>query len=200
MYKHRALGAAVIAATVVAAPLALQSSASFVAKITNDTNTAGSASIAMLEKNTGTSVACSSMDGVGTNIATCSTINKYGGKLDMRPGQMETVNLEFKNTGSLPTTAFTLKPQACIDAPATAANLCDKMMISVASGGTKIVDNQPASALAGQTYNIQALLGDSPIAANGVVPITVTTTLSADAGNEYMNHQISQPLEWSFTA
>lgn len=149
---------------------------------------------------------CNSTDGgsVSTNSATCSTINKYGGNLGMVPGQAVTTNLTIKDTGTVAASQFTLVGGACTQqnngtANGTAADLCGKYNIVIKSGSSTIYSGT-AAALAGQTIDVLNKIGASSVAAGATVPIVITATLDATAGNTYQGLKISQPLTWTFGA
>ncbi len=179
----------------------------FTAGITNDTDTAGSGTVVMKEirtSGTGTPT-CTSTDGnsINTNAYTsCSSINKYGGRTNMVPGDVETTTVSIENTGTAAIKKFTLTPGTCTQSNngspnGNAIDLCAKVnvKIQVAAGGQVIYDG-PASAMGSSPRAITVL--PTPLsAAKSVIDITVT--LDSALGNTYQGLQASQPLTWTFS-
>ena len=173
------------------------------AAIQNSVDTAGAGTLIMEEK-LGTTTTCLSTDGntVATNSATCSSINKYGGDLDMAPGKSKVVDITIKNAGSVPAASFSLQGGACAQSTngttnGGASDVCSKYNVVIKSGSTTIYTGT-AAGFASQNLNIVQLLGNNPIAAGATVPFTFTVTLDANAGNAYQGMKISQPMTWTF--
>lgn len=181
--------------------------AAFTASITNSANTAGSGSLAMQELNNGGTVTCNSdsSGNVSTNTATCATINKYGGNLNMIPGQTVTTAISIKNTGTVPATAFTLTPAACVQAAngslaGTATDLCTKMNLVVMSG-TKEVYSGTLAAFNASGINLLSKIGISSVPSGTTVPFSFAVTLDAtNATNSVAGLKVSQPMTWTFTS
>jgi hypothetical protein len=178
--------------------------ATLTAQIVHSANTAGTGALIMQETD-GTNT-CNSTDGgsISTNSATCSTINEYGGNLAMVPGAAAVTNITIKDTGTVAASSFTLVGGTCAQtangsANGTAVDLCAKYTVLIQSGATTIYTGT-AAALGGQTIDILSKLAVSNVAAGGSVPIKITATLDATAGNTYQGLKISQPLTWNFGA
>ncbi len=175
---------------------------SFVASITNSTNSAATGALVMEEKNGDGSVTCTSTDGggLGVNQATCSTINKFGGSTTMTPGQSVSANVTLKNTGTVAASTFTLSPAACVQSTngspsGSAADLCAKMKVKVTSGATSVFDGTLAGLGASGPISLSA-----PVDPGTSVPFTFTVTLDPSADNTYQGLLASMPLTWTFTA
>ncbi|MRH30077.1 hypothetical protein GH740_12255 [Microbacterium sp. SYP-A9085] len=209
--KRRFVLPAVIGGGAASLLLALSMSptvAAFTASIANDTNTAGSGTLIMQETSgSGSSAAtCTSTDGggIGTNSATCSTINAYGGSLALVPGTSVSTDVTIKNTGTVPARTFSLDAGACTQGDnglvnGGAKDLCDKITVKIVSGGD-LVYNGSLTAFTGQSVNIRQKLSTGPIAAGTSVSFTFTVTLDGTADNTYAGLQASQPLTWTFNS
>jgi hypothetical protein len=184
----------------------------FVATITNSNDTAAAGSLILQESGAAGTTPCTSTDGggVSTNTATCATFNKYGGSTTMVPSNatgttnnvVTTVN--FKNTGTLPATAFTMAFGACTQptAPAgagSATDFCTKLHVKVTSGATVVQADTVASALAGTTVTLPAALIPAPNSGS-TIPLTFTVYLDSTAGNTYQGLSASQPITWTLTS
>ncbi|RLZ04458.1 hypothetical protein CWC38_00030 [Kocuria tytonicola] len=173
----------------------------YTASIKNDNNTAGAGGLTMQETGPGadgTNVTCDSSEGTN-NVATCATINKYGGKTTMAPGDVSTVNITLKNTGSIAAKAATLTPGACTQTPAVAAgkgDLCGLMNVVITQDGTEIFRGT-AKELAAKSNSPITLTAPAAGASNAY---KITTTLPVSADNTYAGVTISQPLTWTYTA
>ncbi|NGZ99684.1 hypothetical protein G5V59_02875 [Nocardioides sp. W3-2-3] len=95
----------------------------------NDTDTVATAKAVVLAETDGTST-CRSSDQV-SNVATCSTINKYGGTASpLMPGGSRTIDVTFTNLGAANGATFALAPGTCSQSPTAgsgtpaATNLC----------------------------------------------------------------------------
>ncbi|WP_108248914.1 hypothetical protein [Planctomonas deserti] len=178
----------------------------FVASITNTTNTAGSGVIAMQETSTtGTPATCSSTDGggVSSNSANCTTINKFGGNVNMVPGSTSTTSITIKNTGTVAASSFTLTPGAVCQQSkngtvnGTATDLCAKLNVVITSGATTVFSGT-AAALANAPAAAFAM--PAAPAAGASVPFTFAVTLASSADNTYQGLAASLPLTWTFAA
>ncbi|MFC5141434.1 hypothetical protein ACFPK1_24570 [Actinomycetospora rhizophila] len=187
--------------------------AAFVATITNTNDTAAAGSLILQETGPAgsTTAACTSTDGggVSTNSATCATYNKYGGSTTMVPSNatgttnnvVTTVN--FRNTGTLPATAFTMAFGPCTQPTApvgagSATDFCTKLHVKVTSGATVVQPDTVASALAGTNVNLPAALVPTP--GGTAIPLTFTVYLDQSAGNTYQGLSASQPITWTLTS
>jgi hypothetical protein len=178
----------------------------FIASIQNNTNTAGSGSLVMQERTTGsTPITCLSTDGgtLATNTATCSTINKFGGNLTMVPGQSVVQNITITDIGTANVGTFTLTHGAsCTQAVNGAFNggasdVCSKMTVSIVSGSTTVY----SGTVAGLAAALPAAIAMPAAPAAGVaVPFVITTTLPLTVDNTYQGYSVSLPLTWTFTA
>lgn len=187
------LGAGALALSLVTGSLG-----AYTASITNDNNTAGAGGLTMQETGPGAdgkNVTCSSTSDA-SNAVNCSTINKFGGKTTMAPGDVSTVDITLTNTGSIAAKAATLTPGACTQTPAVAqgkGDLCGLMQIVITQDGTQLYSGT-AKDLAAKPLSLKAP------AAGASTPYKVTTTLPTSADNTYAGITISQPLTWTFTA
>lgn len=175
----------------------------FVATITNDTDTAGTGTLVMQESNSAGTVNCYSSGTSGgstaTNVATCSTINKYGGNLGLVPGGSTTTTINIKNSGTAAAGGFTLTPSGCTQTAAAqnggATDLCSQLTVQVTSGGTTIVATKTLAA-----FNTAGALTLTAPAAGVTTPYTFVITAPAALNNTYQGISVSQPIAWSFTA
>lgn len=171
----------------------------FQASITNNTNTAGVGTLAMQEDgkdSSGATATCKS----GDTTATCSTINKYGGKLTMIPGEKADTSITITNTGSITPSTFTLAPGTCIQSAVagaavtgSASDLCAHVTITVTQDGKTTVYSGPAANFTGA----RAL---TVVAPGATSTFAFTTTIDSSIDSNYEGLQISQPLVWTFTA
>ncbi|QGU03065.1 hypothetical protein CKALI_11085 [Corynebacterium kalinowskii] len=190
--KNAWLVPASLASTALVASLGMSTMGAYSASLTNEENTAGTGSLVMTEvAEGGRSTICTSTSG-NNNAAVCSSLNKYGGNLDMMPGESLTTDFAMRNDGSVTATAFTLAAGACTEIGTGTA--CDKMLIQIMDGHTLIFEGSAAQ-LAHQTFTLQA-----PVAPSELRPFSVTATVNEKAGNDIQGGAISQPLTWTFTA
>lgn len=179
----------------------------FVASITNSDNTAASGTLTMQETDETGTVVCTS-DSVATNVATCATINKYGGTtVPLAPGVPVTTTVNIENTGTLDATAFTVDGKVCTQSDANGAaysgaatDLCSMINVDITSGATTIFTGTAASFDAAPATDILAALGVTSIAPATATTFDITVTLDASATNDYQGLGVSQPIEWSFQA
>ncbi len=205
--RRRITGVALVTGAAGSLIVALSLGASlsgFVATITNSTNTAATAALAITE--TGTGGTCNSYD----TTATCSTINKYGGTtVPMTPGSTaQTTVVTFKNTGTVAVTSSSLVPDTCVatttgvvgsQTPTTpntdAGNLCSVLNIAVYKGatatGTALYNGSAANL---STITLTAL------AASASQAYTFVASLPLAATTVVQGQKISQPLTWNFNA
>ena len=178
----------------------------FSASIQNSTNTAGTGTLVMEEKNAAGLVTCLSTDAVGVsvNAATCATINKYGGNLAMVPGQTVTTVINIKNVGTVDASSFSLTPGACAQSingsvNGSAGDLCSKITVTVTSGASTIYSGTAAAMNAG-AIDVLAKTASAGVAPGATVPITFAVKLDAAVGNTYQGLKVSQPMTWAFGA
>lgn len=181
--------------------------AAFSASIANSTNTAGTGTLIMEEKNQAGTVTCLSTDGggVSTNSATCATINKYGGNLAMIPGQTVTTTVTIKNTGTVDASSFSFAPSACTQSTngtvsGTATDLCAKTTVTIAANGQPVYAGTALALGTGGTINMLTKLGTTSVPASNVTTVVFAVKLDATMGNTYQGLQLSQPMTWTFGA
>jgi hypothetical protein len=176
-----------------------------VATITNTTNTAATAALAIQE--TSGANTCNSYDAT----ATCSTINKYGGTTTpLVPGGSQTVTVAFANKGTVPVTTSSLTPSACVatstgavggTTPTTpntsAGNLCSVINIAIYSGTT--ATGTPLFTGAASAFTTAISLGTLPVSGSASTEsFTFVTSLPSTATTAVQGQQISQVLTWTF--
>ncbi|WP_448853085.1 hypothetical protein [Corynebacterium frankenforstense] len=183
------------ASAAIFASLGVGTLGAYTASITNDGNQAGAGSLVMQESGPGADgqeVTCTSTDGEG-NAATCTSINKYGGDMNMVPGSEKATTVTISNTGTVPATSFTLAAGAC-SAAGNTADACGVMTVKIADGGNEVFSGTAAE-LAGQSISLTA-----PVAPGDNRPFTVTVGLPESVESNLQGGTISQPLTWTFQA
>ncbi len=207
--RRRITGVALVTGAAGSLIVALSLGASlsgFVATITNSTNTASTAALAITE--TGTGGTCNSYD----TTTSCTTINKYGGvTTPLLPGGSQTQVVTFTNKGTAAAASSSLTPGSCVATtagglgsttpPGTVTdpkNLCSVLNIAVYKGsvatGTKLYDGSAALFTGTTPADLGPLTTATPQAYTFVVslPSTATTLVQGQ--------QVSQPLAWTFNA
>ncbi|MDV2421671.1 hypothetical protein [Corynebacterium tuberculostearicum] len=189
-----------VASVALVASLAAGTLGAYTAQITNDGNTAGTGKLTMSESEIVDGQPTKTKDTAGgkNNTISVSDINKYGGNMKMVPGDSKTTTVQFKNTGSVDASAFTLNFGNCAVTGQDAGekSLCDALKVTVKSGGATLADNQTPTALAGKTFNI-----DAPMAVGATKNFDITVTLPKETTDtSIMDQQISQNLVWTLTA
>jgi hypothetical protein len=179
----------------------------FTASIANSTNTAGTGTLVMEEKNQAGSVTCLSTDGgsISTNSATCASINKYGGDLAMVPGKTATTTITIKNTGTVDASSFSLAPGACTttangSVSGSATDLCGKATVTITANGLPVYTGTATALGTGGTINMLTKLGTPSIPMNNVTTLVFTVKLDATLDNTYQGKLMSQPMTWTFGA
>lgn len=175
----------------------------FTASITNDTNTAASAALAVEETRGGAT--CRSYDATST----CTTINKYGGTTTpLVPGQSQTTTVTFTNTGGVDVGSSNLTPGACTATstgvtgavtpsatPTDPSNLCSVLRVAVykasTATGTPIYDGTAAS--------LTSAIALGALAKAAAQDYTFVVTLPAAATTAVQGQRVSQPLTWNFS-
>lgn len=189
-----------VASVALVASLAAGTLGAYTAQITNSGNSAGTGKLTMSESEIVNGQPTKTQDtSAGTNnTISVSDINKYGGNMKMVPGDTKTTTVQFKNTGSVDASAFTLNFGDCTvkGQDSGESSLCDALKVKVESGGTTLVTDQTPTALAGKTFNI-----DSPMAVGATKDFKITVTLPKETKDtSLMDQQISQNLVWTLTA
>lgn len=181
--------------------------AAFTASVNNSINNAGTGTLVMQESNSAGTVTCLSTDGGGisSNVATCSTINKYGGNLSLIANGSSVTVANIRNLGTVDASQFVLTPGACVQSAqaggsGTATDLCSKITITIASGSLTVFSGSAASFGAGGPIDVLAKLGLAKLTAGSQAGFTVTAKIDASVGNTYQGLQISQPMTWAFAS
>lgn len=189
-----------VASVALVASLAAGTLGAYSAQITNSGNTAGSGGLTMSESelvNGQPTKTHNTAEGENNTISV-SDINKYGGNMKMVPGDSKTTTVQFKNTGSVDATAFTLNFGDCTVTGQDAGenSLCDALQVTVKTGGTTLTENTTPTALAGKTFTI-----DSPMAVGATKDFDITVTLPKETTDtSIMDQQIAQNLVWTLSA
>ncbi|MEV5002012.1 hypothetical protein [Nocardioides sp. LML1-1-1.1] len=180
----------------------------------NDTDTVATGKAVVLAETDGTST-CRSSDQV-SNVATCATINKYGGTASpLMPGGSRTVDVTFTNLGAANGATFALAPGACSQSPTAGSGTPAATNLCTAPGElTVAVGCSP-----GASYAAGSVWGDLAYAA-GVPPTATkahtatgselnagaqwtcrfTVALNAAAAVASQNITVSQPLTWTLAS
>lgn len=116
----------------------------------------------------------------------CSSVNKYGGDLNMAPGQSKTTDFAMHNDGTITAASFTLVAGACTEL--REGHCCDHMLIHITDSG-KLVYEGTAAKLAGQTFTLEA-----PLAPSTARQFTFTAKAPDDIETTGQGGAISQPL------
>lgn len=189
-----------VASVALVASLAAGTLGAYTAQITNDGNTAGTGKLTMSESEIvdGQPTKTEDTSEGKNNTISVSDINKYGGNMKMAPGDSQTTTVQFKNTGSVDASAFTLNFGDCTvtGQDPEEQSLCDALLVTVKTGETTLVDNQTPTALKDQTFNI-----DAPMAVDATKDFDITVTLPEEnTDTSIMDQQISQNLVWTLSA
>lgn len=190
-----------VASVALVASLAAGTLGAYTAQITNSGNSAGTGKLTMSESEIvdGQPTKTEDTSKGKNNTISVSDINKYGGSMKMVPGDSKTTTVQFKNTGSVDASAFTLNFGDCTVTGQDAGeqSLCDALLVTVKTGGTTLVDNQTPTALKDhQTFNI-----DAPMAVNATKDFDITVTLPEKiTDTSIMDQKISQNLVWTLSA
>ncbi|MDK8470651.1 hypothetical protein ACUY26_03170 [Corynebacterium segmentosum] len=189
-----------VASVALIASLAAGTLGAYSAQITNDGNTAGTGKLTMSESEIVDGQPTKTQDTASGNNNTIavSDINKYGGNMKMVPGDSQTTTVQFKNTGSVDASAFTLNFGDCTATGKneSANSLCDALQVTVTSGDQTLANQQSPSALSGQTINIE-----SPMKVDATKDFEITVTLpEGTTDTSLMGQQISQNLVWTLSA
>lgn len=136
--------------------------------------------------------------------AISSRVNEYGGRT-LGLGGSNTQTLTFTNTGTAPVAALAGTASACSQTDTgrtagSATDLCDKVSVRIASGGVTIFEGTASAFGRSGAIDVLATSGVGPVAPGESVRVTITITLSPSLGNSYQGLQISQPIQWRFSA
>jgi hypothetical protein len=181
--------------------------AAFTASIGNSINAAGTGTLVMQETNAAGTVTCLSTDGgsVSTNVAACSSINKYGGNLGMTAGSSAVTVANIKNVGTVDAVVFGLTPGVCAQSATgavagTAVDLCAKITVTITSGASTIFTGTAEALGGGGPINLLSKLGVAKLVPSTQKAFTITATIDAGVGNTYQGLQVSQPMTWTFSS
>jgi len=179
----------------------------FSASISGDVNSASAGTIVMQEMDNSGRITCLSTDGGGVwlNAASCSTINKYGGDLSMRPGYSAVVVTYIRNIGTIAASSFSLAPGVCVQSATgalsgSATDFWSKIAVSITSGSTTIVNGTAATLGSVGTIDVLSRLGLAKVQPGLQITFTVTTTMDPTVDNSYQGLKVSQPMTWTFSA
>jgi hypothetical protein len=180
---------------------------SFTASISGDVNSASTGTIVMQEMDSSGTITCLSTDGGGVwlNAASCSTMNKYGGNLGMRPGDGAVVVTYIRNIGTIAASSFSLTPGVCVQSATgtlsgSATDFCSKIAVSITSGSTTIVNGTAATLGSVGAIDVLSRLGLARVQPGLQITFTVTTTMDPTVDNSYQGLRVSQPMTWTFSA
>lgn len=181
--------------------------ASFTAAIGNSVNVAGMGTLVMQESNATGSVTCLSTDGgsVSSNVATCSSINKYGGDLGMTAGNSAVTVTSIKNVGTVDASTFAFTPGACVQSTngavvGAATDLCSRITVTITTGAATIFSGTAAALGIGGPIDVLSKMGIPKLTAGSQKGFTITATIDAAVGNTYQGLQVSQPMTWAFAS
>ena len=179
----------------------------FTASIGNSLNAAGMGTLVMQETNAAGTVTCLSTDGgsVSTNVAACSSINKYGGNLGMTAGTSAVTVANIKNVGTVDAVVFGLTPGVCVQSATgavagTALDLCSKITVTITSGAATVFSGTAAALGSGGPIDVLSKLGVPKLVPSTQKAFTITATIDAAVGNTYQGLQVSQPMTWTFSS
>jgi hypothetical protein len=172
--------------------------------LTNNSNTADSATSVVLEEtgpdSAGNPTTCTT-SGTASNTASCSTINKYGnggvaatGLTALSPGGSISTSVTLTNTGSSNAGTFTLTPGACSsvynsgsqsgNTPAVGDDLCTRLKVAVAATPlATFASNGPYTLTTG-------------LASGASAACTFTVSLPAATPANYSGQTVTQALAW----
>lgn len=180
------------------------------ALITNDTNTAGAAATYVALVETDGTHTCDTTAQPGNTVASCSTINKYGGNTAMSPGDSAVVDVTFSNPGTGSGNTFSYAPGAC--APTNGGggvDLCTDgdLTVSVSCSTGATYSSGAVIAALGQVAAPGSLAtrtwtGSPALAASSAGSLTCrfTTTLAGTAKPADAGSRVSQPVTWTLDA
>ena len=179
----------------------------FTASISGDVNNAGTGTIVMQETDSSGTITCLSTDegGLAVNAASCSTMNRYGGDLGMRPGDSAVVVTYIRNIGTITASSFSLTPGVCVQSATgtlsgSATDFCSKLAVSITSGLTAIFSGTAESLGHVGTIDLLSRLGLARVQPGLQITFTVTTTMDPTVDNSYQGLRVSQPMTWTFSA
>ena len=200
-----AVGTGLVGSLVLVSSMSTTLSA-FTASITNDTNTLGVGSLVMRQRDdAGNECRSSSSDGPtgGSNAATCSTINTFGGSV-IGPGDTVDRTITIDNVGVTTAREFTLTPGECTVTGGDEGDnrLCDQLTISIteideqAGDKRELVDGDPLAKFAERgTIGVA-----KEVQRKNVYRFDVRVSLNPDYDRSDQVLTVNQPLVWTFTA
>ena len=178
----------------------------------NDTDTVATGKAVILAETDGTST-CRSSDQV-SNVATCSTINKYGddgatatGATALEPGDSVSTTVTLTNTGPSDAATFTLTPGTCAatyhsgfrqgQSPLPADDLCAQLTVGAecVAGATSVLSVAPV-ALASFT-GARTITGG--LASGEAVDCTFTIALAPGSAARFAGQTAAQDLTWQIS-
>lgn len=185
--------------------------------ITNNNDTAGATtSVALIESGPdghGGTATCDTTTQADNEVATCSTINKFGGNTDMSPGDSSTVDVTFTNDGSADGT-FAYAPGSCASTAGPGGiDLCqdsdsDLTVAIACSTGTSYDAANAVAELSQPARKPSSLAGlpavttpatTVPLAVGDSITCEFTTTLDSGAKAQDAGSSVSQPITWTLT-
>lgn len=179
------------------------------AVINNDNNTVATGKAVILTESLGAATCTSGSQ--ASNVATCSTINKYGGvATPLNPGDTRNVDVTFSNTGAANGTSFVLAPGTCASTPTTGTptptNLCtatSELTIAVGcspgatyAAGSAWSDLSYAAAVPPTATKTHTATG-AELNAGASWTCRFTVLLNANASVASQNVTVTQPLTWT---
>jgi hypothetical protein len=181
--------------------------ASFTASISNSFNQAATGILVMQERNSPGTVTCLSTDsgGLSSNVASCSSINKYGGDLTTLIGGSVTTLSYIKNVGSVSAAVFSFSPGECVQTAGgpvagTATDLCSQINVTITSGAVPIFSGTAQTLGSGGPIDVLSKLGMPRITSGTELGFAVTASIDGAVGNAYQGLRISQPMTWTFSS
>lgn len=148
-----------------------------------------------------------------SNVATCSTINAYGGTTaPLAPGGSQVSDLTFTNVGSSPATRLVLTPGTCAQTPTAgtgtppAANVCTNGELTVAVSCSNGATYSAGSAwndlkyAAGAPGAMPVLTRSAGLAAGASATCRITVALTGAAGVLNQGVTMTQPVTWTLEA
>jgi len=179
----------------------------FTASITNDSNTAGTGTLAM-----GQRLVASDRSTAGTvtpepsctsgSTATCTT-DLLGGDLAMTPnGPPAYTVVALKNTGTTAARTFTVDLGDCVSttqpsrpsSPATPRDLCERVVVKASTEAGLVFE--------GSLRDLENRTGFVVRPAPGPgedVHVRLDVSIASDAGDDFQGLQVSMPVTWRFT-
>jgi hypothetical protein len=164
----------------------------FTASITNNANNASAGTLVMSE--TGNSKTCFSSD----STATCTTINKYGGLLNMKPGDSTTTNIVIANTGNVDAASFSLTPLTCVPTGGGtgAGDLCGQLKVAITQDDVSVGTPVTPKLLTATSFLFTTVKAKA--STNIAITVSFPSTGDNATDNSFQGTQASQQLTWTF--